>query len=350
MAKAKKGTLKSQLDRQRKKVDVDQFDVTLREIVRMTHAKELHRAPVYQRKFRWEERDESRLIESLFLGLPVPNIFVAANDDGTWELVDGLQRVSTIIHFVGEPESLMKEIDRPKPLRLDHLEILSRFNDKTFQELPLPIQLIFYKRSLRMTVLSDKSDPDVRFDMFDRLNSGALALTAQEIRACIYSGRFVEFLREMAGNESFNSLLKLQKSKQNNGTKEELVLKFFAYLARRNEFTSSVKSFLNDFAEEAKEGFDYEAGKPLFEEVAKGLAEIVKGPVLRKDGSVTPLNELEAIMVAYGELKKEGKPITVPPPTWLDDPDLLKFSTAGTNSKQMLNGRVNRAKQLLSGT
>lgn len=95
-----------QLDSERRKVDVDHFDITIRELVRMAESEELKRAPVYQRKFRWNSTRESQLIESLFLGLPVPSIFVATNSDGTWELVDGLQRVSTLMHFVSEDKKL----------------------------------------------------------------------------------------------------------------------------------------------------------------------------------------------------------------------------------------------------
>jgi hypothetical protein len=89
--------LQQRLDEQRRRADVDNFDVTVRELVRMAAKGEIDRAPAYQRKFRWGEEEESRLIESLLLGLPVPSLFVATNPNGTWEIVDGLQRLSTII-------------------------------------------------------------------------------------------------------------------------------------------------------------------------------------------------------------------------------------------------------------
>src|SRR5690606_37556329 len=93
----------AQFDAQRKKVDVDNFDVTVRELVRMVEEGEIDRAPEYQRKFRWDEERESKLIESVILGLPVPTIFMATNKDGTWELVDGLQGISSLVHFMGDP-------------------------------------------------------------------------------------------------------------------------------------------------------------------------------------------------------------------------------------------------------
>ena len=121
--------LQAQLDEHRRKVDTDKFDLTVRELVRMAHVGELHLAPEYQRKFRWNTIRESQLVESLLLGLPIPNVFVATNNDGTWELIDGLQRVTTLIHFVGEKVGL-KVIGKREPLILDGLEKLTEFNGK----------------------------------------------------------------------------------------------------------------------------------------------------------------------------------------------------------------------------
>jgi Protein of unknown function DUF262 len=103
-------TLQEQLEDQRQRVDVDHFDLTARELMRMAEEGELQRAPVYQRKFRWDEGTESRLIESLLLGLPVPSIFVATNPDSTWEVVDGLQRISTLIHFTATSPAMLETI------------------------------------------------------------------------------------------------------------------------------------------------------------------------------------------------------------------------------------------------
>lgn len=117
-------TIQEQLDANRRRVDVDYFDLTLREIVRMGGEGELRTAPEYQRKFRWSPADESRLIESLFLGLPVPSIFVATNPDGTWEVVDGLQRVSTLLHYL-YPDGAAAKIGKDTPLRIDGLATLT---------------------------------------------------------------------------------------------------------------------------------------------------------------------------------------------------------------------------------
>jgi hypothetical protein len=341
--------LQGQLDTQRRTVDVDHFDITTRELVRMVEEKELERAPSYQRKFRWTEADESRLIESLFLGLPVPSIFVATNPNSTWEIVDGLQRLSTLVHFLSTSKPLLKSIGKEQPLRLEGLEKLSEFNGFTCADFPSPLQLAFGKRALRVTALSDKSDYNVRFDMFERLNTGGVALSHQEVRACIFRGKFNQFLLDLAAHEPFVRLVKLQSKRLHDGTREELVLKFFAYLQNREVFDGRVTSFLNDFMADATKSFDEVAGKKLFTTVVDNLVEFCGGPFVRTGYANTPLNQLEAVMVAAAELLREKKKLQRPKNDWLDDAELVKHSTKGTNTPSALRNRIQRARALLQG-
>lgn len=349
---AHKDGLQEQLEKKRRKVDVDHFDLTLREIARMAADNELVRAPAYQRKFRWDENAESRLIESLFLGLPVPSIFVAANKDGSWEVVDGLQRISTIIHFLSSADDTraLKSIGKSEPLRLSNsLSELTKFQDKTFSELPVPMQLAFAKRYIRVTALSDKSDRRVRYELFERLNNGGVALTPQEVRACVYRGSFAKLIGKLTKNNDYQGLLKLQKKRQNDGTREELVLKFFAYLNGREKFDGNVQEFLNDFMEKQSNKDDFTPQQDLFNNVVKSIARIHAGPVLREGYHSTPLNQFEAILVAAGELITEGKDLKKPKNGWLNDAQLVSASTKGTNTPAMLRTRIERAKELLEG-
>lgn len=348
MAKPKHDQLQKELDRQRRAVDTDRFDITVRELVRMAATDELHRAPEYQRKFRWDEVRESSLIESLFLGLPVPSLYVATNPDGKWEVVDGLQRITTLMHYVADPLDILERIGRDAALVLTGLEKLSSFNGTTFAALPLPLRLQFYKRSLPVTALSDKADPTIRFDLFERLNRGGLPLTAHEVRACVYQGQFNEFLRDLAENESYQGLLKLQAGQEDDGTSEEIVLKFFAYLNNRDKFKGAVTSFLNDYMGESSKGFDYDTGRALFEGTVEALAERVDGPVLRDRVYVTPINQLEAILVGCAEVLQAGETLARPPQGWLNDEELVAYSTKGTNTPASLNGRIARARTLLT--
>lgn len=341
--------LQSELDQQRRQVDVDNYDLTLGEIVRMAEANELIRAPEYQRKFRWSEDDESYLIESLFLGLPVPSIYVASNPDGTWEVVDGLQRLSTLIHFMSLKPEMLEQLGKDEPLRLGELRKLPSFQTYRYEDLPTPIRLQFAKRSLRVTALSDKSDPEIRFEVFERLNKGGVSLSAQEVRACIYRGPFSELLRELGEQANFKKLVKLQPVHQNDGTREELVLKFFAYLNWAGEYDGNVKTFLNSYMKEAGPKVDIDQSRKLFNNVVENVLKITNGPLLRKGYGNTPLNQLEAVLVGAGRLVKAGKKLKQPPANWLNDEELLKFSTKGTNTKPSFDARNARAEKLLRG-
>ncbi len=349
----------AQIENERRAVDVDHLDLSVREIAAMVARGELVMSPEYQRFFRWKVEDESRLVESLILGLPVPPIFVASNPDGKWEIVDGLQRVSTLVHFVaGSPDHEAVATDRlalvakSERLKLAGLSKLSTLNDLTYDELPGPVRLRFARAFLRVTALSDKSDETVRFELFERLNTGGIRLTHQEVRFCVFRGEFAKFLREMAGRDAFKALLKLQEARDNDGTREELVLKFFAYLRARKTFDGAVTDFLNAYMKAASGSFDRAADEALFTRVVDELNTIMAGqPVVRSNYANTPINQFEAVMVAAGELLAEPGASLRPPTTgWLDDQELVSSSTKGTNTPAALRRRIERAKQLLSPT
>lgn len=340
--------MQRQLEDQRRKVDVDNYTITVRELMNMAEQNELHRSPTYQRKFRWDEEAESRLIESVLLGLPIPNLFFATNADGTWEVVDGLQRISTLIHFASASETQLKEIGKTTNLALTGLKKLSEFNGLQLTELPSPIQLSFTKRGLGVTALSDKSDPETRFDTFERLNRGAVALSSQEVRACIYEGPLNALLRAMAAYPPFIDMVKLQRKNDENATREELVLKFFAYLNARDTFKGAVTDFLNDFMETNRQSFDVKGGEVRFTGAVDAVSDILDGPFLRANTSVTPQNELEAILVGAAEVLEEYGHLGTPPSGWLDDEALVEASTGATNTRKKLKDRLNRARELLT--
>ena len=181
----------NQLDQETRKVDFDSFDISVKELISMANESIINIAPEYQRQFRWPEENQSKLIESVLLGIPIPNLFMAANRDGSWELIDGVQRLNSLIHFCGTSEQI-ENFGLDKPLRLKGLDILSEFNGAIFDDLPHSLRLKFSLRPLKVTTLSDKSDLKVRFDLFERLNTGGIKLTPQEIRACVFRGQFNE--------------------------------------------------------------------------------------------------------------------------------------------------------------
>lgn len=346
--------LQEELNSQRREIIVERYDLTVRELVRMGTTEvgdgemELNITPAYQRKFRWSESDESKLIESIYLELPVPPLFMAANLDGTWEVVDGLQRVSTLIHFLKEGEKDLSVVRKKEPLELRNLSRLPSFEGNTFRELPKPFQLQFEKRKLRVTLLQDTSDRGVRYELFERLNKQGITLTPQEVRACVH----IEFMKEInniSEIDSYNSIIDLAKNNQDDGTKEELVLKFIAYKNNIDNYDGSVKNFLNEFVEEESDYVDLGEERKIFKKATEEIEKVVPSHICRGNSTKTPINLADGILVAAGILIEEGEFPFEPKSNWQNDSILYENSTNGTNNPTKLKGRIKRAKELLQG-
>lgn len=173
--------------------------------------------PDYQREFVWDVKHQSRFIESLVLGLPIPLIFVAENADGRLEIVDGSQRIRTIAAFAqGE-------------LTLSGLKKLTTLNGLRIDDLCASRQRKFNNTSMRMIVLSEMASDDVKNEMFDRLNTSGVALMPQEVRRGIYAGEFTKFVTEIADSKAFRELCPQFPYMENRREEEEMVLRFFAY-------------------------------------------------------------------------------------------------------------------------
>ncbi|MEO3876761.1 DUF262 domain-containing protein [Nonomuraea sp. B12E4] len=338
-----------QLTAERQKVDVAVHNFSVRELVRMMVDGELNAAPAYQRQFRWDEEGESLFIESVFLGLPAPPIFVATNVGYQWEVVDGVQRLSTLAHFLAEDNEAANKVRRETPLVLKGLEKLSDLNGASYAELPRNIQVYFGRQPLQIISLTDKSDLLVRFDVFERLNRGGIRLTPQEVRACVYRGKFNDFIEKLAEDESFNSLLKLKQTQQHDGTIIEEVLKYFAYKNFRERFDGKIEKWLNRYMGAATKEFDYRREEKTFNRATSFLHEVCDGPFMRSGSNVTPVVQFEACLVSIAELLQEGKTPVAPPAGWQDDSELRASSGAGSNAKQMLIRRLARAKELFGG-
>lgn len=177
--------------------------------------------PDYQREFVWDETRQSRLIESIILGLPIPLIFLAENaeNDNRLEIVDGSQRIRTLNAFINDE------------LNLEGLEKLDYLNDYKFSKLTVARQRKLKNTPLRMIVLSNKSTDEVRNEIFERINRGSDLLQAMEKRKGIYKGVFSNFIYELcAKNELFNKLTRIDSRQTKRQEKEELILRYFALL------------------------------------------------------------------------------------------------------------------------
>ena len=328
-----------QLNEQKRRVDFNSYDISVKELMSMVTDSIIGIAPEYQRQFRWPKVKRSSLIESVLLGIPLPNLFMATNADGSWELIDGVQRLSSIIQFAGSEEALAK-IHLKESLRLVDLEKLKLFNNLKFSDLPKSVQLDFLLKPLKITTLSDKSDLDVRFDLFERLNTGGVALTNQEIRSCVYRGLFNDFLKELTFDLDFQNVVRVTKSQEDDGTKEEYVLRFFAFLYNYNNFDHSVVDFLNGFMASSIKSFDYKMGRDIFRKTFQQLS-FLKNGITRGRSTTTSINLYEGVAVGAALAILNGKKLNLKnAQDWMDSDELRLYTTGATNTKSKVVKRI----------
>ena len=170
--------LEKEIEEQRNSLSTDRMDMSFGEILSMYEREEIIIDPDFQRLFRWDLEQQTRFMESILLGIPIPPIFVAENDEGKWELVDGLQRTSSILSFFGVLKTI-PEKNRWSMLEGERVPSLLGFNIDT---LPNKFKLNIKRSTCRIEIIRWNSNYDLRFELFNRLNTGGTPLTPQEIR------------------------------------------------------------------------------------------------------------------------------------------------------------------------
>ncbi len=338
--------IQSQIDNNRRSVSFDSYDITVRQIYDMIIEKMIDVAPEYQRHFAWDDTRQSQLIESIILGIPVPSLFMATNKDSTWEVVDGLQRLTTVVNFIGQEEHLRSIGPGGKKLKLKGLEKLTSINGLHFEDLPKSVQLMFVTRPVRITVLNDRSDYAIRYDLFERLNTGGITLHPQEIRNCVFAGEFNDLVKDLSAEPNFRSVVKTTENSARTGSYEELVLKFFAYYEDRELFVHGVKDFLNDFMAKKESFRDAKVYQKLFHRTFECLAnKLPRGIVRGHRVNQTPLVLFEAISIGVADAMNEGREIDERIlQRLLDDEELKKLTTGATNSRSKLLARIHYVK------
>lgn len=248
--------LETELEDARRAISTDGYPMSVGELTNMFRDGELIIRPPFQRLFRWDEDQKSRLIESILIGIPLPSIFVAQDEAGRWELVDGLQRISTLLQLQG-----LLDHEAFPPLKLRPTKYLPSLQGLVWEDEENPAQSLTaaqrrdIKRSkVDLKIVQRESDTKTKFDLFQRLNSFGSKLSNQEIRNAQLVGvnpEFVEWLSALAGHESFVSLLRLPDSSMRKKYDEELVLRFLYLHELSNEQLADIRNFqdgLQDFS------------------------------------------------------------------------------------------------------
>lgn len=335
---------RSQLAEQRRKVDFDTYDVTVDELIRRVGQGRIDIAPVYQRQFRWDAVRQSRLVESVLLGIPVPPLFMATTtvegQANRWEVVDGLQRLLTLVNFCAEDDARTRSGLDGKPLALIEMDKLTSFDGAGYEDLPDDIRSALLDRPLKVVILNDKSDLQVRYDLFERLNTGGIRLTPHEIRECVFRGEFVDMLSELAKAPSFKTVVKLPEPRWKDGTPQDYVLRFFAFTEDYQSFDHYVDEFLKQYIAGAVDPPRVDERRELFDRTFDYLAQVFPDGVKTRKGA-TPVNLFEGIAAGAALALKQDPSLAPPAATeWVTSDELRRFTTGATNSRPKVRGRI----------
>lgn len=265
-----------------KQANTTALDISFNEILDMWESQELDITPDYQRLFRWTPGQQSRFIESLLLEMPVPPIFVIEEQENTYQLIDGLQRISSYLHLRGVLNA--PQADPPVPLGeklvLTDCDIVTELNGLTFDTLPSSLQIRLKRRFIRMEVVRKETDRRFKYHMFKRLNTGGETLSAQQVRNAamrMLGDELPNFVIRMAAIDDYKECTKgLTFERRMNAFDEELVLRYFALKNAQASFKHEVTDFLDEYMENivdpARPGtFDYVLEERNFRKTFKCL-------------------------------------------------------------------------------
>ncbi len=258
---ASENLLRDEIVVARNSLTTDRLDMSFGEIINMYDRQEIIIRPEFQRLFRWTAEQQTKFIESILLGIPIPPIFVAEDEKGRWELVDGLQRISTIISFFG----LLKndnELELKNNWTLIEGDLVPALDGYNSSNMPSKYLLNIKRATCRVEIIKWDSKWDMRYELFSRLNTGGSALTDQEIRNCIFrSGltHFYTFINSASKDEKFLNLVALSRKQIEGLYDQELIVRFCSLVNDWENVNSSISIYMTEYMQKM---LDREADLP----------------------------------------------------------------------------------------
>lgn len=278
------------------KVRTRSLDISFNEILDMYSDGEFVITPEYQRLFRWSEGKQSRFIETLILEMPIPPLYAIETESGKYELIDGLQRISSYLHFRGvlERKGTTEEenIKMGSVLTLQECDIVPELNNLTYEQLPGSLKIRLKRSFVRVEILRKESEQKLKYYMFKRLNTGGEELSDQEIRNCtirLADPKFYDFTAKMSEYPAFKKTTSsLSDDKIPQKYDHELVLRFFAFKNWYEKYKKDVGDFITEYMEavsglsETREGFDYKVEEVTFKKTFDALYTILGADAFSK--------------------------------------------------------------------
>lgn len=350
--------LENEISRYRQEIKSERMDMSFGEIINMYKDREIIISPEYQRAFRWDIQRQSDFIESILLGIPFPSIFVATNPDGKWELIDGLQRVSTVLSFFNELKDENGN-DYPKNgLTLVKGNLINSLEGVTIDTLPLEFKLQIKRTPCRVEIILKESDFKMRYELFKRLNTGGEGLSRQEIRNCIFRGldnSYNSFIRGLASFEGFKNLIYLSKSNEEKMYYDELVLRFLTLKNMGTRYKqSNIQDYMDDYMRKQSENPDIEnmhKDEDLFKKII-GFLESVDNKDMFKLGTqsfATSMFDSIMLSLSYSEdiTKLDSKKFGEKIDQLKETEDFKKYTGSASSNPTSITNKVETAKKIL---
>ncbi|WP_254563774.1 DUF262 domain-containing protein [Oscillatoria sp. HE19RPO] len=248
--------LQEEIDKTRQEIKTDNYSMSIGELISLYENEEIDIHPDFQRFFRWSSYQKSTFIESILLGIPIPAIFVNQREDGIWDVIDGVQRLSTIYEFVGllKPASPDEDTSFIALQETHYLPSLKnkKWNDPNDPDNSLtPTQRLLIKRAkITVNIIQKESDQMIKYELFQRLNTGGSIATPQEVRNCILlmlNKDLYQLMRSLADRESFKNCIALSDRLYEEQYDMELVLRFILLFDRTEDNLQQLGGDVSEF-------------------------------------------------------------------------------------------------------
>ncbi|MBS0951665.1 DUF262 domain-containing protein [Lactiplantibacillus plantarum] len=299
--------------------------------------------PTYQRNKVWTDHQKERFIESLLLGYPIPLIFLSEQPDGKLEIVDGVQRITTLVDFLH------------MAIRLTNMDKLNSLKGFKFNDLPISEQRKLEDKSLRIIVLGSNTELSTRIDLFNRLNTSAEKANDAEVRSGVLSqNRFQIFIEKLSQSTQFSEIVKMSTKKNIRKESTELVSRFFAYSNNYKNFKHSVKDFITDYIVVVGSSWNDQTKKKLqheFDNTFDFAERYFAEGFLQNDRNQTPRVRFESLMSGINlALQEEPNLVVTKEDTnnLLKSEDFIKLTTSdASNSRPKVVSRIEYVRDFL---
>lgn len=308
--------LEDKVKSERRKIKINEADIMISQLKEMYNEREVIDVhPEFQRVFRWKDKQKSRFIESILLGIPIPPIFVAEDEELNWDVIDGVQRLSAIFEFLG----ILKDDkgDLLPPTILQGTKILKELDGKvwkntedrhkfSFQDSKY-LKNAFLNATLKIIKVDNSSDAKAKYDIFDRLNTGGTRLSDQEIRNCLaimLNRDFYVWLRQLSLNPDFVKCLPITEKAQKEQDDLEYVLRFMVYRNIKDDEVSSSDDIGEMLTEKMRQfctsnELDYGKEQQIFDKTFELLAEAMGEDCFKKYNKETGKHKGSVVLTSF---------------------------------------------------